>query len=484
MAGLIRPVDPPGWRAVGEVLRRGDRDLVALWADEAEVRLATLTRDPWALEVVALRTEAGRFPSIGAVHPPALRLERMLREMTGLVPDGHPDARHWLDHGRWPVRRPLGDRAPHDATPDPYPFLPVEGSSLHEIPVGPVHAGIIEPGHFRFTAQGETVARLEARLGWVHKGIEASLIGAPLDRAQRLVGRVSGDATVAWQWAFARAVEMIAGIEPPPRAVVLRGLAAELERIANHLGDVGAICNDAAFAVLHAATGIAREQVLQACEAAFGHRLMMDRIVPGGMAVDLAPGATERLADLVATLRPIVDEIARVYDETPSLMDRTQTTGIIRTEHARRWAAGGFVGRASGRDFDTRRDLPYAPYDTLRFEVPALDSGDVDARVRIRLAEIVQSLGLVEQLLARLPAGPIAAPVPPVDGEAVSLVESFRGDVVVVLRIAAGRVARCHPRDPSWFHWPLLEAAIEGNIVADFPLCNKSVNASYAGCDL
>ena len=484
MAGLMRPVEAHGWHAVGEALRQGARDLVTLWADGTEIRLATIMRDPPAVDVVVLRSEAGRFPSLGAVHPPALRLERMLRETTGLVPDGHPDPRHWLDHGRWPLRRPLGDRAAHDGTPDPYPFLPVEGTSLHEIPVGPVHAGIIEPGHFRFTAQGETVARLEARLGWVHKGIEASLAGAPLDRAQRLVGRISGDATVAWQWAFARAVETIAGIEPPPRAVLLRGLAAELERVANHLGDVGAVCNDAAFAVLHAATGIAREQVLQACHAAFGHRLMMDRIVPGGMAVDLAPGSAERLRDLSLALRPVVDEIARVYDETPSLMDRTQTTGIIRPEHAARWAAGGFVGRASGRDFDTRRDLAYPPYDTLRFEVPVLDSGDVDARVRIRLAEIVQSLGLIEQLLARLPAGPIAVQVPAVDGEAVSLVESFRGDVVVALRIAAGHVARCHPRDPSWFHWPLLEAAIEGNIVADFPLCNKSVNASYAGCDL
>jgi Ni,Fe-hydrogenase III large subunit len=480
----MRPVDAAGWRALGEALASGARDLVSLWADGTEVRLATLRRDPVALEVVALRTEAGRFPSIGAVHPPALRLERMLRETTGLVPEGHPDPRPWLDHGRWPLRRPLGDRAAHDGTPDPYPFLPVEGASLHEIPVGPVHAGIIEPGHFRFTAQGETVARLEARLGWVHKGIEASLAGAELDRARRIVGRVSGDATVAWQWAFARAVETIAGAPPPPRAVLLRGLAAELERVANHLGDVGAICNDAAFAVLHAACGIAREQVLQVAAAAFGHRLMMDRVIPGGMAADLAPRAAERVRDLVAMLRPVVDEITRVYDETPSLLDRTQTTGVIRPEHARRWAAGGFVGRASGRDHDTRRDLAYPPYDTLRFEVPVLEAGDVDARVRIRTAEIAQSLSLIEQLLDRLQPGPVAVPVAARDGEAVASVESFRGDVVVALRIAEGRVARCHPRDPSWFHWPLLEAAIEGNIVADFPLCNKSVNASYAGCDL
>ena len=238
---------------------------------------------------------AGAIPSLGAVHAPALRLERTIRDLHGLVAEGGPDPRPWLDHGQWPDSRAEAK--------EPYPFLPVEGEGLHQIPVGPVHAGIIEPGHFRFSANGETVVRLEQRLGYVHKGIERLFAGADLARAAKLAARVSGDSTVAYGLAFARAVEAATGTEPPPRAQWLRALMAELERVANHIADFGFVCNDAAYALIHTHCGILREELLQACDACFGHRLMMDRVVPGGTAVDLDPDGGARLGRLVPQLR-------------------------------------------------------------------------------------------------------------------------------------------------------------------------------------
>jgi Ni,Fe-hydrogenase III large subunit len=260
---------------------------------------------------------------------------------------------------------------------------------------------------------------------------------------------------------------------------------AELERIANHLGDIGAICNDAAFALMHAHCGVLREQVLRAADACFGHRLMMDRIVPGGVASDLAPEGSADLAKLIAQIRRRWPELVKLYDNTASLQDRTVGTGRVSTALVRQFGAGGYVGRAAGRAFDARWLPGYPPYDQLRFEVPVLTEGDVNARVWIRIREVEQSLGLVEQILSELPEGDLRTEVPAAAGEGMALVEAFRGDVLVWLRLDVdGRVQRCHMRDASWFQWPLLEAAIEGNIVADFPLCNKSFNCSYSGHDL
>ncbi|MGA7682207.1 MAG: nickel-dependent hydrogenase large subunit, partial [Pseudolabrys sp.] len=370
--------------------------------------------------------------------------------------------------------------------PVPYKFLPTEGEGLHQIPVGPVHAGIIEPGHFRFTANGEHVVRLEQRLGWVHKGIESLMHGATLEEAAKLASRTSGDSTVAYAFAFAQAAEAAMQVKVPSRATYLRGLMAELERLANHFGDIGAICNDASFSLMYAQCGILRERTLRAAEACFGHRLMMDAIVPGGVARDIALEGTEHVKTLLAEVRRVFPRLIELYDNTASLQDRTVTTGIVRPELAQQFGAGGYVGRASGRAFDARRVLTYAPYDKLSFEVPVLDAGDVNARVWIRIREIEQSLSLIEQILAAAPSGEIKATIGKTKScEGLGVAEAFRGDVLVWLKLdGKGRVARCHLRDASWFQWPLLEAAIEGNIVADFPLCNKSFNCSYSGHDI
>ncbi|HEU0058803.1 MAG TPA: hydrogenase expression protein HypE [Hyphomicrobiaceae bacterium] len=461
--------------------------MLSLWGDGDAAHLGVLARGE--LAILTLACPARRFPSIGNLHPPALRLERAMRDLYGLEAEASTDRRPWLDHGRWGLRQPLASCEPAAVSADPYAFAGAEGPPMHQIPVGPVHAGIIEPGHFRFTANGETIVRLEQRLGYVHKGIDRLLIGATLEAGAKLAGRVSGDSTVAYALAFAQGVEAALGLEAPPRAICLRALMAELERIANHLGDIGAIANDASFSLLHTHCGMLRERVLRTSERCFGHRLMMDRIVPGGVTIDLRADAVATLRALIASIRRHLPELIELYDGTASLQNRTVSTGILSPDLAMQYGAGGFVGRASGRHFDARKTPGYAPYGNLAFDVPVRQAGDVDARIWVRIEEVQQSLALIEQLLEKTPEGTLQTARPAKgsndDGEGLALVEGFRGDILAWVRLGAdGRLARCHLRDPSWFQWPLLEAAIAGNIVADFPLCNKSFNCSYSGHDL
>jgi Ni,Fe-hydrogenase III large subunit len=480
-------VDADGWADAAVQLADGRWTLLGLWGEADAVHMALLDNNAGHIAAISLDCREHRYSSVGQHHAPAIRLERTIQDLFGLEAVGLPDRRPWLDHGRWGVRRPLGAQTKVATSGARYDFLPSEGESLHQIPVGPVHAGIIEPGHFRFTANGETVVRLEERLGYVHKGIEGLMAGADLERGAKLAGRTSGDSTVAYGIAFARAAEAALGIEAPQRANWLRGLMGELERLANHFGDIGAICNDASFSLMHAHCGVLRERVLRAADAAFGHRLMRDCVQPGGVERDIGADGITAIQALIAEVRRRFPELVELYDNTASLQDRTVTTGVLKPALAQQFGAGGYVGRASGRNFDTRRAAAYPPYDQLRFDVPVLEDGDVNARVWIRIREVEQSLALIEQILAQLPAGPVRSDpgARGIAGEGMALVEGFRGDILVWLRLRKdGRIERCHLRDPSWFQWPLLEAAIEGNIVADFPLCNKSFNCSYSGHDL
>jgi Ni,Fe-hydrogenase III large subunit len=478
------------WRRVKLEIAQGHATLLALWSDGRDVIMAVLDETAGEVSTVSIACVNGRFPSVGRTHPPAVRFERAIADLHGLVPEDASDTRPWLDHGRWGVRHPLGAATPDPAEGLPYAFLPADGPPLHQIPVGPVHAGIIEPGHFRFHANGETVVRLEERLGYVHKGVEGLFAGASTIKAARLAGRISGDSTVAIALALARAVEAAAGVEPPPRALLLRAVMAEMERIANHLGDFGAVCNDASFSLIQAHCGALREQVLRCSNSSFGHRLMMDRVMPGGVAQDLDEAGAASIRALVAHIRTHLPRLIEIYDGTASLQDRTVTTGIVQAALVRQYGAGGYVGRAAGRAFDARRTPGYAPYDALTFEVPTRTAGDVDARVWIRLDEITQSLSIIEQCLERLRDGPITVSIDRALADAkgregAALVEGFRGDILAWVRLGAdGTIANAYVRDPSWLQWPLLEAAIEGNIVADFPLCNKSFNCSYSGHDL
>ena len=336
------------------------------------------------------------------------------------------------------MRRPLGAREDRDQKPPPYAFLPAEGESLHQIPVGPVHAGIIEPGHFRFTANGETVVRLEERLGYVHKGIELLMTGAPLDKAARLAGRVSGDSTVAYGLAFARAVEAALDIEAPPRAAYLRALMAELERLANHLGDIGAICNDAAFALMHAQCGILRERVLRAADACFGHRLMMDRVVPGRREPrSSGRGSHEPCAHCWTSCRRVFPRLVDLYDNTASLQDRTATTGVLRAELARAIRRRRFC-RSRQRPRLRRAQAARLPaLRSARFRRRAVRGGRCE---RARLGPYPR--GRAEPAVS---SSRSCAACPPDrsrsrltaegrSGEGMALVEGFRGDVLAWLQ--------------------------------------------------
>lgn len=487
-----RPIErfllaPEAWAALPEALAGEPAlALLGLWAEPGMVHAAFLQGEGGAFLLASCPAAEGRYAALSPARPGAALFERAIADLYGLAAEGGRDARPWLDHGRWPVAEPLSGHPRHHAGAPPQPdFLPAEGEGVHQIPVGPIHAGIIEPGHFRFHVQGEAVVRLEARLGYTHKGVYALMLGKSPRAAARYPARLSGDSTVAHALAFARAAEAALGVEAPPRAVVLRAVMAEMERLANHLGDIGAICNDAAFAYPHARLGALREWMLRAAAGAFGQRLMMDRVVPGGVALDIAADGPGLIRAVLGAIEAELPALLRLYDAHASLQDRMVGTGILGAELAARHAAGGVVGRASGRGFDARRLPGYPPYETLDFAVPVLPQGDVDARVRLRFAELVESIRMLRVLIDTIPPGEIAAPLPARAGEGVALVEGFRGEILAWISLDGGGMIRALSlRDPSWLHWPLLEAAVEGNIVADFPLCNKSFNCSYSGVDL
>jgi Ni,Fe-hydrogenase III large subunit len=435
------------------------------------------------------------LPSQTPWYPGLDRLERHAQDLVGLRFVGHPHPHRWTRHqawadGRFPLRADFaleGDdprRAPADRD---YPFEVLSGDGVYQIPVGPVHAGIIEPGHFRFHAEGETVLQLEARLGYVHKGIERLAVGRDPAGLARLAGRVSGDSTVAHTWAACQTLERASGCAVPERALALRGLLCERERLANHIGDIGAICNDVGMAFIHMQCARLREIWQRASRTHFGHRLLMDRVVPGGVAVDLDATAIATLRAEHEALRRLIAPVFAIVDDLPSLADRLLSTGQLKMDDARALGCTGYVAKASGLGFDLRRDAPYSPYDTLGVEVPVQDEGDVAARVRVRMQEVRQSLALMDELLQRLPDGPIAADLPPAPAGSLGLglIEGWRGEVLAFVRLAAdGTIARYFARDPSWFSWPALERLIHGNIVPDFPVCNKSINGSYSGHDL
>jgi Ni,Fe-hydrogenase III large subunit len=457
-------------------------DLLALWGAPGMAHAALLDRAAMRVVLASLPAPEGRFPALSPGRPGAVLFERALHDLWRLLPEEAVDARPFLDHGRWPVAGPLSARpAPQAPEAPPMTFLPAEGEGVHQIPVGPIHAGIIEPGHFRFHVQGETIVRLEARLGYTHKGTLSLMLGKSPRAAARFAARLSGDSTVAHSLAFARAAEAAAGVAAPPRAAAIRAAMLELERLHNHLHDLGAIAGDAAFAALHAECGEWREHLLRAQQAAFGHRLMMDRVLPGGVAQDLDASGIAALSGVLARIAAALPGLRRIYDSHASLQDRMVGTGVIAPALRDAFAPGGVVGRAAGRAFDAR----VLNGEMAAEAMPLHAGGDVDARWRQRHAEAAIAIARAEALLAALPEGPLAAPLPARGGEGAALVEGFRGECLAWVTLDdGGLIEALYLRDPSWLHWPLLEAAVIGNIVADFPLINKSINGSYSGVDL
>lgn len=448
------------------------------------------SRQDWfVLAAASLPGSDPVLPSSATSCYPASRFEREMRDLMGLSLWGHPDPRPLARHGFWPADYyPLRKGAVPPAFRDegqPFPFGEVEGVGVYEIPVGPVHAGVIEPGHFRFSAIGETIIDVKQRLYYTHKGTERLFEGRDPAGAIELAERVSGDTTIGHAWAFAEAIEALAGADVPEQARLTRVILLELERLYNHIGDFGAIVSDTGFAVAQSQCQRIRERLLRLNHRLTGNRLLRGAITIGGVRCDITDGAAA--ADEVEGAVGDFLEVADICLENSLVTDRLDRTGVLDTRTARDLGVRGYVARASGVDVDARRDHGRAAYEGLRFAVPVFTAGDVRARLMVRLAEVKESASLIRQAVQRLSSGPLSDRVgvlPPYEA-AVGIIEGWRGAIVHwVMADAGGRLHRVKIVDPSFLAWPALSRALVGNIVPDFPLCNKSFNLSYSGNDL
>lgn len=496
---LLWQIAANDWRRFAEAAVEQGLRWVAGWAEQVQgdflINACFEKQGVYILSRTRVAVNAPTLPSQATVYPAANRSERHSRDMFGINFVDHPDHRRWTRHQAWAEDSyPLCKDFPVQGTPVAvtppdmhYPFIKSEGQGVYEIPVGPVHAGIIEPGHFRFQAVGELILNLEERLGYVHKGIEKIAEGRTPDSLARLAGRISGDTTVGHCWAACMAMEQAAAIEVPPRAALIRGILAERERIANHLGDMGAICNDVAFVFAQMQFTRLRELWLRTNANIFGHRLLMDRIVPGGVMCDLTDADCTLIKREINVLRKELADIMPAIDLNSSLEDRLYTAGFLAPNIAAALGALGCVGRASGQDFDVRRDAPYAPYDRVTVKVAVETKGDIASRFWIRYKEINASFHLIEQFIDQRIAGALVTDwrIPEAGSEGLGIVEGWRGEITAYVRFDAdNKIARFYPRDPSILNWPALEKLVLDNIVPDFPVCNKSLNGSYSGNDL
>jgi Ni,Fe-hydrogenase III large subunit/NADH:ubiquinone oxidoreductase subunit C len=485
---------------LAEETKRMDFRFVALWIEDGGDAFTVTACLEKEADYLLLRSfiprQVGGIRSFTPYFPAADRMERHAADLFGVRFLDHPDPRRWTRHQAWSENQfPLCKDFPVSGTPLPltppdqhYPFISAHGHGVYEIPVGPIHAGTIEPGHFRFLAVGETVLNLEEHLGYTHKGIEKIAEGRDPQGLSRLAGRVSGDATVAHTWAACMAMERAAGIAVPPRAVFLRAIFAERERIANHLGDIGGICNDVGFAFANHQFSRLREIWQRDSYAWFGHRFLMDTIVPGGVAKNIDEQTVELMRAGLLRLRGELDELRSPLDNNGSLQDRLATAGYLSQALAQAFGCVGYMARASNVDYDLRRDAPYPPYDRFPVKVACSEGGDIAARLSVRYDDVYAALDLLERLLLALPPEQdilAAWHIPQAGAEGFGLLESWRGELLCYVRFGENnRIARYYPRDPSVLNWPSLEKLIHNNIVPDFPVCNKSVNGSYSGQDL
>ena len=486
----------------------GAADLIvqagSLLADGYRLALVAAHEDPGAFRVVylftagepdrrvelVLRTERGapEVPTLAALSFPAGRFEREMRDLYGVVPLHHPLPRRLVRHQHWPtgwypMRSDAGPAPEFGSTDEPYPFLTVQGPGVYEIPVGPIHAGLIEPGHFRFSVVGETILKLKARLWFTHKGIEKLAEERTPTDVLPLAERISGDTSVGHALAFCLAVEDAYDWEVPAQARLLRAVVLELERLYNHVADLGALCNDVGYGILQAHALRVREQLLRLNADVTGHRLLRGAVLLGGARVDRLPTSVQ-LEGVAADVAEIVELALR----NSVVRDRFTGTAVLSAQQVHEIGALGYVARASGVDIDARRDHPFHDLTTQVTAVTRTD-GDVLARFLVRAGEVQSSIALLDLLLRdarpgtsyhdqprRLPGGQVSG---------VGLVEGWRGTIAHRVEIAGdGRLARLKIVDPSFMTWPALPVALTGTIVPDFPVANKSFNLSYAGNDL
>jgi Ni,Fe-hydrogenase III large subunit/Ni,Fe-hydrogenase III component G len=443
----------------------------------------------------ALSSTDPHYPDLSQLFPSAQRMQRAWFDLLGVRAEGAPDQRSWLRHGAWPVevfplRNDIALTSQSLNKGDHYSFIRVGGEGVHEIPVGPVHAGTIEPGHFRFQVVGERILRLEERLGYAHKGIAKQFQHRTFKEGAKLAGRISGDSTVAYAWAYSMAIEHLQQQNAPQRALWLRALLLERERIMNHLGDLGALGNDAGFSQGLTQFSCLKENMLRINEQIFGHRYLMDLIVPGGVARNFYSHDLTVLQQEIPILQKQIHILCSIYAKHNGLQDRFLTTGRVTKELAKKLGLIGFSARASGLSHDWRKDFSHAPYSQANFGKPCFETeGDVAARVSLRFREIDESWYLTEYLLKQLAIDngsmqrqlPLLAQV----GIGFGCVEGWRGPILIAVGNEDSQHIRwAHVHDPSWQNWPALEHAVIGDIVPDFPLINKSFNLSYSGHDL
>jgi Ni,Fe-hydrogenase III large subunit/Ni,Fe-hydrogenase III component G len=480
--------------------RKWDARLVSLFADDARATagvfhlyyvLALDAAHGFFVLRVPVSPDKPEFASLtDAIHAVNWQ-EREVQDLFGLKLLGHPNPRRCALHDDWPEVFPLRkDFDLHNELPpfqgERHKMRTVEGEGVFQVPVGPVHAGIIEPGHFLFSVAGEPVLYLQLRLAYTHKGTEKLFENLPVTHGVRLAESISGDSSFAHATAFCHAVERAAGVEAPPRARALRTLCLELERIHNHLGDIGAICTDVAFITANMHGMRLKERVLRLNEQLTGNRLLRGMARLGGVRFDFDAAQCQALGELIDGLKPECESWFEIIRESSGLRDRLETTGVLKPEVARNLGVVGLAARASGVDRDLRRDFPHAFYDRVRFTVPVFPEGDVQRRLVVRREEIFQSFAIIRQTLAQLPDGPLHVEIGelPADRTALGYTEGWRGEIFHWIRTAPGvRLARCKVKDPSLQNWPALSEAILGNIVPDFPVVNKSFNLSYSGTD-
>ncbi len=483
-----------------QLYKKWNGRLVSVFADDARAQAGAfhlyyvfaldVAHSFFILRVPVSETQP-RVVSLANALPAANWQEREVQDMFGLKLEGHPNPRRCALHDDWPEVYPLRkDFDLHTVLPpfqgERHKFREVEGEGVFQVPVGPVHAGIIEPGHFLFSVAGEPVLYLQIRLFYTHKGTEKLFENVPVTHGVRLAESISGDSSFAHATAFCHAVERAANVEAPPRARALRTVYLELERLYNHIADIGAIATDVAFVVANAHAMRLKERVLRLNEQLTGSRLLRGMAALGGVRSDWNAAQIEAIRRFVLDLRPEFESLVGLIRESSSTRDRLESTGILKPETARDLGVVGIAGRASGFDHDLRRDFPHAAYDQVSFTVPVYREGDVLRRMQVRIDEVQTALSIIEQILATLPDGPTRVNVPtlPPNQVALGYVEGWRGEILHWIRTAEdGRRSRCKIKDPSLQNWPALSEAILGNIIPDFPVVNKSFNLSYSGTD-
>lgn len=452
----------PSGDAVADNTRSRSVELVAVLAHDAEDAISVARSIPFS----------GGFPSLTPDHPQAHLFERLIFEDHGIAPIGHP----WLK----PVRKP------HQNAPVHGTFFAVDGSEIHEVAVGPVHAGIIEPGHFRFQCSGETVHHLEIALGYQHRGIESALTGGPSAIGIKQIEALAGDTSIAHTTAYATNLEVLSATEAPLQAQWLRAIALELERLANHTGDIGALANDVAFLPTSSACGRIRGDFLNLTAMICGNRFGRSLVIPGGCRFDLEPTRASNLLEKLQIAISEVEQATRWMWDSSSARARFEKIGALATADADKMGLVGPAARACGLVRDVRFDHPAGWHRFAQIPVSVWPDGDVLARARVRWLEIRQSGEfLVEQIKAP-PSGPIREPIPPLtpDSLAVTLVEGWRGEVChVALTDTNGRFRTYKVTDPSFHNWIALTLAMRNQAISDFPICNKSFNLSYCGFD-